>query len=159
MERPIYKQGAFWATIGLFLVAVVGVLTLIHVSAGRSLSSLESTLLQVLILAASLSGSFLIGRQSARRAARDLMKPAARSAFRRVLGLYASLGRLSETLQQLRATGGDDDSRLDVIQALVTEQQASVNDAMEDWRDLVPEDVGDVEDRLRSREDAQGEAS
>jgi hypothetical protein len=79
------------------------------------------------------------------------MKPAARSAFRRVLGLYGSLNRLSDTILQIRSTTDIPVPHLEIIQVLVTEQQASVIDAMEDWRDLVPEDVADVERRLQDR--------
>lgn len=135
----------------LLLFTVAGSVTLIVVSAERTLSSLESTLLQLLTLAAGLSGSYIFGRQSAEAAARELIKPAARSAFRRVLGLYASLGRLAETVNRFRSAAGTGDSRLDVVEALVTEQRASVTDALEDWRDLVPEEVADVERRLKTR--------
>ncbi len=157
-DTPIWKRGAFWTSVLLLVLAVVGTVILVVVSSRRILNPLESTLLQVLILAAGLSGSYVFGRHSARSAAQELMKPAARSAFRRVLGLYGSLGRLADTLQSLRATSGTGNPRpdLDVVQALVAEQRASANDAMEDWRDLVPEDVAEVERRLRNREDSSG---
>lgn len=158
-DKPIIKRAAFWGAVGLLLLSAVGVVVLVVVSSERTLSSLEGTLLQVLILSASLAGSFIHGRQSAQLAARELVKPAARSAFRRVLGLYASLGRLAETVQRLRSDAGGTHDRLDIVEALITEQQASVNDAMEDWRDLVPDDVADVERRLRDRTAQDGEGS
>jgi hypothetical protein len=157
--EPFWMRGAFWASVVLLLAAVAGSVTLVVVAADRELSSLETTLLQVLILAAGLSGSYLFGQQSAKSAARELMKPAARSAFRRVLGLYASLGRLAETLNRFSETAGSTDRHIEVVRALVTEQQASVSDAMEDWRDLVPEDVADVERRLENQNAIIGDAN
>jgi hypothetical protein len=37
------------------------------------------------------------------------------------------------------------DSSLDVLAAQVLEQIGTANDAMEDWRDLVPEEVAEIE--------------
>ena len=145
------KDAEFWISVALVVIAIFGAVFLVVVSARRNLSSLETTLLQVLILATGLYGSFVFGRQAARTAARELVKPAARSAFRRVLWLYASLGRLRDRLEDLRANDEREISALDVLEALVTEQEASVYDAMEDWRDIVPEDVEEVERRLAAR--------
>lgn len=156
--EPFWMHGAFWASVVLILAALAGSVALVVVSADRELSRLETALFQVLILAAGLSGSYLFGQQSAKSAARELMKPAARSAFRRVLWLYGSLGRLAETLKAFSETPGSTDRHLEVVRALVTEQQASVSDAMEDWRDLVPDDVADVERRLKSQNAALGDA-
>lgn len=155
-KKPVRKRGTFWASILLVFVGVTAAVILIIISAHRDLSSLETTLLQIIALGASLWGSYLIGQQFAKKSAREMVKPAARSAFRRVLGLYASLGRLAETINRFRSEDGGADSKLDVLQALVVEQQASATDAMEDWRDLVPEDVADVERRLQERAEKSG---
>lgn len=123
---------------------------MIYASTVRPLSPLENTLFQLWILASGLAGSYIFGRQAARAAAEEMVKPAARSAFRRVLGLYGSLSRLAERLQEVEQDSSGS-RQLDVVAALVQEQLASVTDAMEDWRDLVPEDVAEVEERLRTR--------
>ena len=60
-EAPVWKRTTFWISALLILIAIVGAVILIMVSSSRTLSSLENTLLQVLIMAAGLSGSYLFG--------------------------------------------------------------------------------------------------
>ena len=108
----------------------------------RSMSAVESTLFQVLISGTGLLGSYVFGKNSA------VAKPHARAAFRRVLGLYISLYRLSDKIEELKEEGPD--HRLDLIQALVHEHIATGQDAIEDWRDIVPEEVEEIE-RRRAR--------
>ena len=68
--------------------------SMIAVASLRPLTSLEVVLLQVLTLGAGLSGSFWLGRSSAAEAARDVIRPHARSALRTILALRDSLFRL-----------------------------------------------------------------
>ena len=75
----------------------------------------------------------------------ELISPHARSAFRRVTALYNSLYRLSTRIERLNSDKPD--NRLDLIQALVDEQIATGQDAIEDWRDIVPEEVEEIERR------------
>ena len=42
------------------------------------------------------------------------------------------------------------DRGLEVIQAIVYEQLATQVDALEDWRDIVPEDVEEIESRFEA---------
>ena len=74
-----------------------------------------------------------------------MIRPHARAAFRRVTALYQSLYRLSIRIEQLKDEKPD--NRLDLIQVLVDEQIATGQDAMEDWRDIVPEEVEQIERR------------
>lgn len=136
-------------------VAVVFTLT----SIDRQLTPLESTLLQALSLLAGFAGSYLFGMISARDTAQDIIKPHARSAFRRVLYLYTSLSRLARAIDRARASGAEAGStftHLDTLQAIVFEQIATAGDSLEDWRDIVPEDVAEVEGRLRRGEPLLG---
>ena len=114
----------------------------------RSMSAVENTLFQVLISGTGLLGSYIFGKNSARDGALDVVKPHARAAFRRVFALYKSLYRLSEKIEELKEEGPD--PRLDLIQALVNEHIATGEDAIEDWRDIVPEEVEEIE-RRRTR--------
>jgi len=145
------KTGSRKVEVILIAVTIITVVGMIIVSSIRPLSPLENVLFQILILSAGLAGSYLFGRQSAQLAAQEMVKPAARSAFRRVLGLYASLSRLAERLQIFREGASTGSQELEIVEVLVREQLSSVTDAMEDWRDLVPEDVKDVERRLEAR--------
>ena len=123
------------------LVAVL----LVSLSAVRHMSTVEIALFQILILGLGLFGSYAFGRKSAWEGAREAIKPHARAAFRRVLAQYNSLYRLSHRIEEFK--GESPDHRLDLIQALVHEQIATGKDAMEDWRDIVPEEVEEVEKR------------
>jgi len=146
--------GEFWAGIALVVVSVgVGVL-LVITAVNRELSSLEGALFQVLGLGAGLLGSYVLGRRSASVAAREMVKPHARSAFRRVLSLYSGLSRLAQIIERVRAEPDQQPAlaALDTLEAVIIEQIATADDALDDWRDLVPEDVEEVERKLRNRQ-------
>lgn len=127
--------------VAAFIVA--GYMT--YVSASRQLSALESALFQILVLAAGISGSFIFGRIAALKASRDVIRPHARSAFRRVFSLYKSLYNLSDRIEEMRRD--DPDPRLDVIQTTVDEQITTGQDALEDWRDIIQDDVDEILER------------
>jgi len=141
---------------GKLLIALsIGVALLFAVIAKfRPLSGLELVLLQVFSLAIGLLGSYIFGRESVSDAAHDVIKPHARSAFRRLLSLYSSLSRLALAIQAARPadrTSFVDAAVLDKLEVMVTEQIATADDALEDWRDIVPEDVEELQMRLKQR--------
>ncbi len=128
----------------LLILTSIGVSILFTITATqRDLNGLESTIWQIFTFAAGLSGSFIFGRQSAREAAREIIRPHARSAFRRVLFLYRSLSRASATIKLSQAPESEEDPQVTLakLDTIVTEQLAAADDALEDWRDIVPEDV------------------
>ena len=129
----------------LAVITIVLSVILIFVAQSRPLTPLEGVLLQVVILAAGLGASYMIGKNAAMEAARSIIRPHARSAFRRVYNLYASLYRLSTRIEMLNDQNPD--HRLQLIRALVDEQFATGGDALEDWRDIIPEDVDEMERR------------
>ena len=135
----------------LLTVFAIAAIAFIILNFFRSMSAVENTLFQVLILGTGLLGSYIFGKNSARAGALDVVKPHARAAFRRVFALYRSLYRLSLKIEELKEEGPD--HRLDLIQALVNEQIATGQDAIEDWRDIVPEEVEEIEgiERRRAR--------
>ena len=120
----------------------------------RDLTALENTLLQVLSLGLGLVGSYIMGMQSAQETAKDIIKPHARSAFRRLLSLYRSLSRLAFAIQSAR-TGVQENAEavaiLDRLDAIVTEQIGTADDALEDWNDVVPEEVANLRAQLRNK--------
>lgn len=145
-----------WTVIGLLtLVTIVLSITLIIVSQGRPLTPLEAILFQVVILATGVGASYMIGKYTAMEAAREMIRPYTRSAFRRVLSLYKSMYNLSVRIEAMQEEGYD--PRLDVIRAVVDEQIPSGRDALEDWRDIIPSD--DVDEMLQrySQNDDSGE--
>ena len=138
------------ASIVLIVISIAVAVAMIIVSSGRELTSLETTLFQVLVLGAGLSGSFLFGRSSAEKMAQNLVQLHARPAFRRVLDLYHSLYRLSLRIGEFKVGGNN--AELDVVQAIVDEQIITGESALEDWRDIAPEVVKELEDIVRRLE-------
>lgn len=109
----------------------------------RDLSALENTLLQVFSLGVGLIGSYILGQESAREAGREMMKPHARSAFRRLLSLTQSLSRLVQTMGSVRPESAENAQAaaiVDRLEGIVVEQIAQAADALEDWRDVLPEE-------------------
>lgn len=130
---------------GQLLVALAIVVSAIFivVAAFRDLSALENTLLQVFSLGVGLVGSYILGQESARDAGREMMKPHARSAFRRLLSLTQSLSRLVQTMETVRPSEGDNPQAaaiVDRLDGIVVEQITIAADALEDWRDVLPDE-------------------
>lgn len=131
--------------------AIIIAVIFVVVAAYRDLTALENVLLQVFSLGLGLIGSYVLGRESARDAAREMVKPHARSAFRRLLSLYRSLSRLAYAIQIMRSDGDihpETTRVLDKLEGIVVEQIATADDALEDWRDIVPEDVAELRAQL-----------
>lgn len=128
------------------------------ISSDRPLTNLEAVLLQSFGLGSGLIGSFIFGRQSTQKAAVELVKPHARSAFRRLWSLYQSLSRLAEVVQSAQKARFDNEKEINnneciaVIDAIISEQLSTADDALEDWRDLIPEDIEDLEQRMNTRQ-------
>lgn len=144
--------------VGLVAVAILFSIQMVNSAAEKGLSELELALFQALSLGLGLAGSFWIGQKTVRAATEDVIRPHARSAFRRVLSLYQAFGRLSASVEDrrslLRRIGlsregevplDHVEAALDLLAVQVTEQIGTANDAMDDWRDLVPDDVAKVE--------------
>ena len=138
--------------ISLLIISLVVSGYFIHVAATRSLTYLEGVILQLLTLLAGLGGSFIFGHQSASEAAKEIIKPHARSAFRRLLSLYQSLSRVATTIELSQNTESPEENQVTLakLEAIVVEQLVSADDAIEDWKDIVPEDVKDLDQRFSS---------
>lgn len=149
---------------GQWLVATAVVLAIATVIVGVADNLLAAGILQAVTLVFSVYGSYVLGQASARQAAQELVRPHARSAFRRMQNLYAGLGRLQEAVGQqltrLSSLKGMDDKTVDfahvrgsltLLETVIIEQIATGEDAIEDWRDLVPDEVAEIERKARER--------
>ena len=134
-------------------VGVLALTSLLYIAATRNLSSLESVLLQIISLAIGIGVSFHIGRQSAQKAAIEIVKPHARSAFRRLVSLYRSLQQAATTIEAAQEFKTDENHKVTLakLEVIVSAQLAAADDALEDWRDIVPEDVDEIHQKLRPR--------
>ena len=125
-------------------IALVTVTVLI--SSERSLTSLEATLLQILIVITSVSSSYLFSQKAAKMAA----KPHARSAFLRVTSLYSGLFYIKRNIDRHRLSGSRVASEVvAIIEAAVDQQVNTAEHALQDWREIIPEEVADFEEKLR----------
>lgn len=127
----------------LVAASLVIAIAFIYIASQRDLSGLENTLFQSISLLLGLLGSYVLGKLSADDLARDAAKHHAKPAFRRMLALYQSLGRLLQTIEvSLPSTGDyDSDQRLETVRAIVIEQIHTANDSIADWEDIIPEEV------------------
>jgi len=141
---------AFWFSVVLMGTAVAAIAVVLVIADRRSLSSLEQLLFQVLILIASLLGAYLFGLHASRKSKEWALRQYARAAFRRVLTLYRSLTRLAELLarEDSEDSEGMASTTLASLRATVVEQLGTIHDALEDWRDIIPQDVRDIEEKL-----------
>lgn len=135
---------------------VLQVLTVV-VGVQKDPNTLATLILQGVTFALGITGSYIFGRASAAEAARDIVRPHARASFRRAVSLYRALDRQRATLSVVY-NGLKDEARQDGngvmvvdlsvarwaiigVQNLVIEQIGTAADALEDWKDLVPEEV------------------
>ena len=142
-----------WVLPTLLIFVALGISGLVvYITTQRTLSSIEGILWQVFVLTAGLAGSFIFGQQSAKEAAKEIIKPHARSAFRRLVSLYESLSRAAKVIELSQGSESHENHQVTLAQldAIVTEQLMTADDALEDWNDIVPEDVKELKQKLQS---------
>lgn len=144
-----------WFPVLLLLMSFAVSAFAVYIATQRTLTNLEGALLQGFALVAGLVSSFIFGRQSATDAAREIIKPHARSAFRRLMSLYESLSRVGAEIENSKTPKGivNCEIVLAKLDAIVIEQLATADHALEDWSDIVPEDVAELRAKLESRKD------
>ena len=127
-------------------LSLTGFSVFAYVATTRPLTDLESVFLQFFSVATGFLGTFMVGRLSAKSAAADVIKPHARSAFRRLLSLYGSLHRMATIIAESGRPSQIEDYRetLAKLEVIAIEQISAADDALADWRDIVPEDVEEL---------------
>jgi len=142
-----------WIVLAVIALGILGLVSFfVYLTLTRTLTKLEIILLQFIFLIIGFSVAFWVRQKSIESAVKEMVKPHARSAFRRLTSLYDSLLRASTVLRTLNASPDPDDYRIifSKLQAIVTEQINTADDALEDWRDVVPEDVDELKQKLQS---------
>jgi hypothetical protein len=124
-------------------LAVLTVIVGVHTPS----NPLATSLLQAFTFILSVLAAYIFAKASADAAAKDLVRPHARSAFRRQKGLYMGLGRLIDEIDAQMSVQTDENSRLGlkVLRVMIIEQLGMSGDALDDWRDLVPDEVAKLE--------------
>ena len=145
-----------WLILILAVACVAFVILVVVVSSGRPLTSVEAVFIQLVILGTGLSASYLFSQKSAKVTAEQLVKPHARSAFRRVKSLYSGLFYMKRLIDLHRGGNPEVASQVvEVIEAVLDQQVNAVADAMEDWRDLDPEEVERLERQIGKHEEVE----
>ena len=138
----------------LLILSITVSVILAYTATQRTLSGLESTLWQIFVFAGGLAGSFIFGRRSARDAAREIIKSHARSAFRRLIFLYLTLRHAANMIESSQSSESLEDYHVVLarLEEIVTAQLLTADDALEDWNDIVPEDVKELKQKLESED-------
>ena len=145
----------YFAAAVLLLLGLGVSVFFVYEATARTITPLEGALFQFFALAAGLTGSFIFGKQSARAAAQEIIKPHARSAFRRLTSLYLGLSKIARAIKAARNLRSDS-VELAELDGLVMSQLATADDALEDWRDIVPEELDDLRQRLSASSSDEG---
>lgn len=140
----------------LICMSVAGFIIFAYVATERPLSSLEGVFLQALFAVTGFTSTFMLGRQSAREAAAELVKPHARSAFRRLLSQYQSLHRMAAIIAESESSEMSDREKLARLEEIAITQISTADHALEDWEDIVPEDVAELRKARSSRQPKGG---
>ena len=144
-----YKE--YVAPAFLICMSVAGFIIFAYVATERALSNLEGVLLQAFFAVTGFTSTFMIGRRSAREAAAELVKPHARSAFRRLLSQYQSLHRMTAIIAASQSSEMSDREKLARLEEIALTQISTAGHALEDWVDIVPEDVAELRKARSSR--------
>lgn len=158
-----------WLVPAVFIaLSLILAVVTVRVGTEQEPNRLAASLLQGITIVVGTVGSFLLGRNSSEESARELIRPHARSAFRRVLNLYRALGRQREAIagegvrlaevsvetSEGRVVSLDHaQASLVALSYIVVEQISTADDALEDWRDIVPDEVAAIEAAAQARED------
>jgi hypothetical protein len=144
-----------WVLAGLLVLVAIGMSVLVvYTTTQRALNPIESILWQVFVLTTGLAGSFIFGRQSAYQAAKEIIKPHARSAFRRLIFLYLTLRRAATAIESAQHSEPQENYQVILarLEEIVTAQLMTADDALGDWDDIVPEDVEELKQKLQSED-------
>ena len=139
---------SFFKVLATLLVGVslVMAVVFVFVASSRELSTLELVVFQAMTLFLSLVGSFLGGRQFADASAEQSLRSYAKSAFRRVFHLYRGLGRVAAYVAEREEE--TDAQTILRVEAAVRELIDTAGDALEDWREIVPEDAAALQNAV-----------
>jgi hypothetical protein len=141
---------------GLFALTVL-------LTSRENVSEYEQGLLQFILFAAGAGLTYFFGALSVKAEAQDLIQRDARKAVRRIVNLASgvqdfavALKRESDRVLVVAAEndglvpGATAQAAFDALAGHIPGQLRTLEDAIEDWRDIVPEQVADLERRAKA---------
>ncbi len=113
--------------------------------------------MQFIALAIGCGVSYWVGQKSVRKAAGEIIKPHAKSAFRRLIFLYLTLRKAANIIKSSNSSESQEEYEMLFarIEEIIAAQLITADHALEDWNDIVPEEVQALKQELQSdsRED------
>ena len=75
-----------------------------------------------------------------------------------MMSLYRSSSRVALEIESSRSRGDNNNGEMALarLEAIVIEQLATADDALEDWSDLVPEEVAELRAKFGNQRDKRG---
>lgn len=159
MTRRV-RQG-LWLSITLLSAA--GLLAaVIYLTSREDVTNLDNGLLEFIFFFAGVVLSYVFGRQSIAAEAAASVRRDGRKAVRRIVNLARGLQDVATTLSETalhlegeetadgKIVAADVQYTLKMLRSHVDVQLRTVADAIEDWRDIVPEEVEELERRARA---------
>ena len=151
LEKQKNSQWIWPGIIGLVVFGSTVVFAII--AAIRNLTSVENVLFQFIFLVIGCSVSYLVGQKSVKKAAEEIVKPHARSAARYLISLNKSISR-ARTLASIglpQRFEAEEDYHVirGAIIATLGEQLVATDDALENWRDILDEELEDLIQKLQ----------
>ena len=139
------QKNSQWIWPGLISLVILGS-TIVSVLLASILDLSSDVLLQFIFLAIGCGVSYWVGQQSVKKAAEEIVKPHARSAFRRLRSLYDNLSRAATVIESGQVSDSQENYQVALarLEEIVVAQLSTADDALEDWRDIVPEDVEEL---------------
>lgn len=135
------------------------------VTGNRHASELSKGLLQFIFFVAAAVLAWDLGRQSLKQGTTDMLNAHGRKAVRRIVRLGQGIGGFNGTITTqrdlMRHRGTEDGGKVEVfevegafemLEEHVGAQLGIVEDAIEDWRDVVPAEVEAIENRSKEAE-------
>lgn len=157
--------GVVWAALTVLTTGGLLAATIILTSR-EEVSQYEQGLLQFILFAAGALLTWIFGRNSVRAEAESLIQRDGKKAIRRIVNLAAGIQDFGGVLER-QATGviatanGDGMVTVTTVEASfqaladhIPGQLRTLEDAIQDWRDIVPDEVAQLEAQAaRARED------
>lgn len=145
---PVLKTYILPVLLVIFSVAVFGYYWFSEFE--QALAKRDSLLLQLLGIIVGLMGSAWVGRKSAREAGREYMRAHSRAAFRQLVFLYRSFAEVARIIETPQESDSHHEYQVTLaeLKGIVFGQLATADSALEQWKDIVPEDVEELYEGL-----------
>ena len=136
------------AFLGMVSTAIIGGYWY-KAASGSEFSVLESFLWQLFGLVGGVVSSAWLSREMNR----GVEKKHARSAFRRLLSLTEQIYKAVNLIEFAQTAKTIDEHKIMLarLEETVDSQRAMVNDALEDWNDIVPEEIEKIKVEVQNR--------